>query len=96
MNTPIEKNIMYGTHWCPDCSRAKRVFERMNCPYDFIDIDQNDVSKDLVMSINHGYCSVPTIVFQDGTTLTEPDNYTLEQKLLLLGYQKGGISLTGR
>lgn len=79
---------MYGTHWCPDCNRAKKVFERMDCPYDFIDIDQDEQSKDLVLSLNDGFCSVPTIILQDGTTLTEPDSYTLEQKLLQLGYQK--------
>ncbi len=88
MNTPLMINKMYGTHWCPDCNRAKRVFERMNCPYDFIDIDQDEVSKELVLSLNNGFCSVPTIILQDGTTLTEPDSYTLEQKLILLGYQK--------
>lgn len=88
MNQPLTINKMYGTHWCPDCNRAKRVFERMNCPYEFIDIDQDDTSKELVQSLNNGFCSVPTIVLQDGTTLTEPDNYTLEQKLIMLGYQK--------
>jgi mycoredoxin len=86
MNTSEEVVIVYGTQWCPDCNRAKKVFARMNCPYTYIDIDQDQVARELVQKINNGFCSVPTIVFTDGSSLTEPDNYTLEQKLIQLGY----------
>jgi len=86
MTTSDEVITIYGTHWCPDCNRAKKVFARMNCPYKYVDIDQDELAREFVQTINNGFCSVPTIVFIDGSSLTEPDNYTLEQKLILLGY----------
>jgi hypothetical protein len=33
------------------------------------------------MSINNGYASVPTVVFSDGTHLTEPSYKQLREKL---------------
>ncbi len=76
-----DKIKMYGNHWCPDCRRALRIFEKMNCDFEFIDVDQDEAAKQLVKDLNYGYCSVPTIIFLDGSTLTEPDNFTLERKL---------------
>jgi hypothetical protein len=38
------------------------------------------------MEINNGNASVPTLVFPDGSTLTEPSTAVLRQKLQSLGY----------
>jgi len=72
---------VYGNSWCPDSRRARKIFESMGCDYDFIDVDKDEAAKKLVKEINHGYCSVPTILFPDGSTLTEPKNQTLEEKI---------------
>ncbi|MGC8827470.1 MAG: glutaredoxin family protein, partial [Anaerolineae bacterium] len=32
---------MYGTTWCPDCRRAKQVFEAEGMTYEWIDISDN-------------------------------------------------------
>jgi glutaredoxin len=73
---------IYGTKWCPDCRRSLKVFEKLQFPFEYIDIEENNSARQLVLAINHGCSSVPTIVFQDGSTLTEPDNSSLERKLL--------------
>lgn len=77
-----EVALFYGNKWCPDCRRARLIFDRYSYPYDFLDTDQNNEARQKVMQINHGNCSVPTIIFPDGTILTEPTNQTLESKIL--------------
>jgi len=61
--------IMYGTTWCPDCTRAKRI------------LDSHAIPRTRVQEINGGYMSVPTILFPDGSILVEPANRELEAKL---------------
>ena len=73
--------IMYGTSWCPDCTRAKRVLERHNVPYTWINIEEDAVARARVQELNGGYMSVPTILFPDGSVLVEPGNSELEAKL---------------
>jgi glutaredoxin len=73
--------IVYGTHWCPDCVRTKFILDRKNIAYDYVDIDHDPSARKFVMETNRGYCSVPTILFPDGSTLTEPDPRTLEAKI---------------
>lgn len=73
--------IMYTTSWCPDCWRAKQVMSAMNVTYQEINITQDDDAVELVMELNNGNRSVPTIVFPDGSILTEPSTSALAQKL---------------
>jgi glutaredoxin-like protein len=72
---------VYGTTWCPDCVRAKQVFSKHNIRFEWVDISQDADARVYVEKINHGNRSVPTIVFPDGSTLVEPSNKQLEQKL---------------
>lgn len=73
--------LLYTTTWCPDCRRAKRVFDRVGVPFTEVNIGHAPDAAEYVMQINHGYRSVPTIVFPDGTILVEPTSSTLEAKL---------------
>lgn len=73
--------VMYTTNWCPDCWRAKQVMNAMNVSYEEININQDDEAIELVMQLNNGNRSVPTIVFPDGSILTEPPTSVLAQKL---------------
>ena len=72
---------MYTTNWCADCFRAKKIFQSMNLTYEEIDITNDEDATELVIRLNNGNRSVPTIVFPDGTILTEPSTVTLVQKL---------------
>ena len=73
--------VLYGVSWCGDCRRARRVFAEMKVSHLDIDIDADKNAEAFVKQINRGSRSVPTIVFPDGSTLTEPDNATLANKL---------------
>jgi mycoredoxin len=77
----MERIKIYGTKWCPDCFRAKQVFERLKVPYTWIDIESDEQAMAYVQEINDGYQRVPTIVFPDGSILVEPGNKELEKKL---------------
>jgi mycoredoxin len=73
--------IVYGTTWCPDCHRAKQVLDKHKIAYTWINIEDDPAAADIVVKINKGNRSVPTILFPDGSTLVEPSNSELEKKL---------------
>lgn len=76
---------MYGTPFCGDTIRAKKVFEENNIEYEWININKDVEAEKLVKEINHGNRSVPTILFSDDSILVEPDKQTLTNKLKALG-----------
>ena len=73
--------IVYGTSWCGDCMRARRLLDRTAIKYKWIDIDQDSEGEKYVKSVNKGNRSVPTIVFPDGSILVEPLDSALMKKL---------------
>ena len=72
---------MYGTAWCSDCKRSKKFFGEQRVHYDFIDIDEDPAGLKIVEELNKGKQIIPTIIFDDGSTLAEPSNAELAQKL---------------
>lgn len=78
---PLEKITVYGTHWCSDCRRSKKFLGEQMVHYNWVDIEMDDRAREYVEKINHGKRITPTIVFQDGSILTEPSNAELAQKL---------------
>lgn len=73
--------VVYGTAWCGDCRRTKRFLDRHQVPYRWIDVDQDRSALERVLALNRGVRSVPTLVFADGSTLTEPSDAQLAHKL---------------
>jgi len=63
---------MYTTTWCGYCVRLKRALEREGIEFEEVDIEYDEDAAALVMSINGGNATVPTIVLADGTALTNP------------------------
>ena len=74
--------VMYSTHTCSDCMRAKAFFEANAIPFLRVFIEDDDEATNFVMSINNGYQSVPTIIFPDGSVLIEPSWNELQAKFL--------------
>ena len=81
MSIDSSKIIMYSTQWCGDCVRAKRIFQQFGVDYVEIDLEKHPEAVAVVLQVNNGNQSVPTIVFPDGSTLTEPANHVLTAKL---------------
>ncbi len=82
-----DKIIVYGADWCPDCRRARKFFDQYQIEHTWVNIDNNADAEQLVMKLNRGYRSVPTIVFPDGSILVEPSTAELETKFF--NTQKG-------
>lgn len=77
----MEKIKFYGTRWCGDCKRARRILDEHQLDYEWIDIDQDKDGEAFVKTTNKGNRSVPTIIFPDGRILVEPSNQSLIEKL---------------
>ncbi|MQA80066.1 MAG: mycoredoxin [Streptosporangiales bacterium] len=63
---------MYSTPWCGYCRRLKSQMEREGIAFAEVDIEQDPEAADYVMSVNGGNQTVPTLVFPDGSALTNP------------------------
>jgi mycoredoxin len=63
---------LYSTPWCGYCHRLKSQLKREGIEFDEVDIEQDPASADIVEKANNGNQTVPTLVFTDGTALTNP------------------------
>jgi mycoredoxin len=63
---------MYTTTWCGYCLRLKKMMRREGIEFAEVDIEQDDRAADRVMEANGGNRTVPTLVFTDGSALTNP------------------------
>ena len=75
---------MYTTRWCAFCRRLKSQLARDGIEIAEIDIEQEPGAAEYVMSVNGGFQTVPTIVFPDGSALTNPSAAAVKQRLLEL------------
>lgn len=82
-----EKLIVYGHDFCPMVPVIRAILDESSVEYDYIDILRNQAGRQDVRRINHGYESVPTLLFADGSHLTEPSMIDLRAKLHELGVE---------
>ncbi len=75
------KIVLYGSDLCPMVPPVRNLLDRAKADYQYISISRNRAAKDEVMAINNGNASVPTLVFPDGSTLTEPTLAELTARL---------------
>jgi mycoredoxin len=77
---PVEFT-MYSTPWCGYCHRLSSQLDREGIEYDVVDIECHPDAADLVMSVNGGNQTVPTLVYPDGTAQTNPSLAQVKAKL---------------
>jgi len=58
-----------------------RQLDREGVTYLMVDIEQEPGAVDYVMSVNGGNQTVPTVVFADGSALTNPSLAQVKDKL---------------
>lgn len=63
---------IFSTPWCGYCVRLKSQLDDAGVPYVEVDISADETSADLVMAVNGGNQTVPTVLFPDGGALTNP------------------------
>ena len=72
---------IYSTQWCGYCHRLMKQLDREGVGYDVVDIEDDPEAADYVMSVNGGNQTVPTVVFGDGTALTNPSLAQVKERL---------------
>jgi len=72
---------MYSTPWCGYCHRLKSQLDREGIEFEIVDIEQDPSAADLVMSVNNGHRTVPTLVYADGTAQTNPSLVQVRNKV---------------
>jgi len=72
---------MYSTPWCGYCTRLKRQMDREGIAFTDVDIERDSRALDYVMSVNGGNQTVPTVVFPDGTALTNPSLMQVKERI---------------
>ena len=72
---------MYSTPWCGYCSRLKSQLTREGIAFTEIDIEQDEAAAIHVMEVNGGNQTVPTLVFPDGTAVTNPSLREVKARL---------------
>lgn len=63
---------LYSTTWCGYCHRLKKQLSREGIEFEEVDIELDPEAASVVEAANGGNQTVPTLVFADGTALTNP------------------------
>ncbi len=74
-----------ATTWCGHCVRLKRGLQAAGIGFQEVNIEQDAAAAELVMAVNGGNMTVPTIVLPDGATLTNPELEQVQARLAKAG-----------
>jgi len=72
---------MFTTTWCGYCSRLKTQLDKVGIAYTEVNVEEVEGTSELVMSLNNGNRTVPTILFPDGSAATNPSLAQVQAKL---------------
>lgn len=79
---PAEGTLtMYTTTWCGYCRILKKGLEREGITWNEVNIEEDPSAADYVQSVNGGNQTVPTVVYPDGTSATNPSLADVKAKL---------------
>ncbi|MGA1416556.1 MAG: mycoredoxin [Candidatus Nanopelagicaceae bacterium] len=76
---------MYSTSWCGYCKRLKSQLNDLGITFEEVNIEEVPGTAEIVEKVNNGNQTVPTLVFSDGTAMTNPSAKQVEEKLQSLG-----------
>ena len=76
-----EPIIVYTSTFCPHSWSVERFLKSNDVPIKLVNIDKDLQARQEVMAANRGFASVPTLIFPDGSQLTEPSFGQIRAKL---------------
>lgn len=80
--TPESGSItMFSTSWCGFCRRLKSQLEAQGIRYTEVNIEEVPGTAELVAQLNAGNQTVPTVIFPDGSSATNPSLVEVERRL---------------
>jgi mycoredoxin len=81
MENDRSKLVLYTSRFCLHSLSVERLLRKHNIDVDIISIDGNAEARQQLITLNDGFASVPTLLFADGTKLTEPSLALLRERL---------------
>lgn len=75
---------MYSTPWCGYCQRLKGQMKRAGIEWIEVDIEADAEAEAFVKTTNGGNATVPTLLYADGTTATNPSLKDVQAKVASL------------
>ena len=72
---------MYSTPWCGYCHRLKGQLKREGIDFHEVDNEREPDAPVIDEQANNGTQTVPTLVFADGTALTNPSLAQIKSQL---------------
>jgi mycoredoxin len=69
------------TRWCGYCRRLKSQLDRAGIEFREIEIEDHAEGAAMVAQINDGNLTVPTVLFRDGSELTNPSAAEIGRRL---------------
>ena len=82
MQAPAAGTVtMFSTTWCGYCRRLKSQMDREGIAYSEVNIEEQPDAADFVMQVNGGNQTVPTLLFPDGSSATNPSLAEVKQRL---------------
>lgn len=63
---------MFSTTWCGYCRVLKQALDREGIAYAEVNIEDEPGAAEYVQEVNGGNQTVPTVLFPDGSALTNP------------------------
>lgn len=81
MSTTTAQFTMYSTPWCGYCHRLKSQLDREGIAFEMVDIEADPAAAEIVTQANNGNQTVPTLVYSDGSSMTNPSLIQVKAKL---------------
>jgi thioredoxin reductase (NADPH) len=78
---PYDGIRVAGTLWSPQSHQVKDFLSRNRIPYQWLDIESDEQSRELVESVSEGDHRLPVVFFPDGATAIQPDYRELAEKV---------------
>ena len=76
--------VMYSTAWCGYCKRLKSQLADLGISFEEINIEEVAGTAQIIEKVNGGNQTVPTLVFSDGSAMTNPSAKQVQEKLASL------------
>jgi mycoredoxin len=72
---------MFSTGWCGYCARLKQQLTKDGIGFTEVNIEEVPGTAELVEKVNGGNQTVPTVIFPDGSTATNPSLAEVKSRL---------------
>ena len=88
MDDQNDRIILYTSRFCGHSLSVEHLFRQYDVPAEVVNIDGDAGARERLVELNGGYASVPTLIFPDGTQMTEPSLRRVREKL---GIEKASL-----